>query len=275
MGGVEHHRPAGRRHDRQGAHVGDQRVVAEAGAALADQDLARRRAARALGHHVGHVPGRQELALLDVDRPAGRGRGGQKVGLPAQEGRDLEHVDRLGHRPALVGSHGRRSSPGSRSARGPRPGLAGPCPGRGRAGCRRWCGWPCRRSSCRSARCRARAAISTSAAAVSSACVAALDRAGPGDQDQRQVVADPERRRCATCADHSAAHLRPAATARRAASMNEANSGCGCERLGLQLGVELHADEPGMVRQLDDLGQQAVRRHAGEDHARGCSSCWR
>ena len=36
---VEHHRVAGRRHDRQRAHVGDQRVVAEGGAALGQQDL--------------------------------------------------------------------------------------------------------------------------------------------------------------------------------------------------------------------------------------------
>ena len=36
------------------------------------------------------------------------------------------------------------------------------------------------------------------------------------------------------------------------------------ERLRLQLGMELHADEPGVVVSLDDLGQRAVRRHADE-----------
>ncbi len=40
------------------------------------------------------------------------------------------------------------------------------------------------------------------------------------------------------------------------------------EGLRLQLGMELHADEPGMVRQLDDLRQRAVGRHAGEEQAR-------
>src|SRR5579859_994 len=40
------------------------------------------------------------------------------------------------------------------------------------------------------------------------------------------------------------------------------------ERLRLQFRMELHADEPGMVRELDDLGQHAVRRHAGELQAR-------
>src|SRR4029077_2879579 len=36
------------------------------------------------------------------------------------------------------------------------------------------------------------------------------------------------------------------------------------ERLGFQLGVVLHADEPGMSGQLNNLGQHAVGRHAGE-----------
>ena len=40
MGGVENHRRAGRaRHDRQRAHVGHQRVVAERCAALGQQDV--------------------------------------------------------------------------------------------------------------------------------------------------------------------------------------------------------------------------------------------
>ena len=41
------------------------------------------------------------------------------------------------------------------------------------------------------------------------------------------------------------------------------------ERLGLELGVELDADEPGVLGHLDDLGQATVRRHAGEAQARG------
>ena len=39
------------------------------------------------------------------------------------------------------------------------------------------------------------------------------------------------------------------------------------ERPRFQLGMELHADEPGMILVLDDLRQDAVRRHAGEAHA--------
>src|SRR6476619_5994411 len=37
------------------------------------------------------------------------------------------------------------------------------------------------------------------------------------------------------------------------------------ERAALQLRMELDADEPWVVRTLDDLRQTAVRRHSGED----------
>src|SRR3546814_18289730 len=43
-----------------------------------------------LGHHLLHVPGRQELTLLDVDRPPGLAGGDEEVGLPAQEGGNLQ-----------------------------------------------------------------------------------------------------------------------------------------------------------------------------------------
>ena len=136
MGGVEHHGIAGLGHDRQAAHVGDQRVVAEADAALADQDVAVAGACD-LGHHVLHVPGGEELALLDVDRPAGLAGRQQQIGLAAQEGGDLQHVHRLGHGRALlgrvhVGQH--RQAEASRAAR---PGSAGPSPCRCRARRRR------------------------------------------------------------------------------------------------------------------------------------------
>ena len=60
---------------------------------------------------VRHVPRREELALLDVDDLAGRRGRQQQIRLPAQEGRDLQHVDRLCDFGALrglvhVGQHG-------------------------------------------------------------------------------------------------------------------------------------------------------------------------
>src|SRR5260221_13538096 len=39
------------------------------------------------------------------------------------------------------------------------------------------------------------------------------------------------------------------------------------ERLRFQLGMELYADEPGVAGELDDLGQFAIGRHAGEEQA--------
>ena len=77
MRGVEHHRAAGAAQDRQRAHVADQIVVAEREAALAHQDAAPLPVRARLVDHVPHLPGRQELALLDVDRacPARRRSG--------------------------------------------------------------------------------------------------------------------------------------------------------------------------------------------------------
>ena len=49
--------------------------------------------------------------------------------------------------------------------------------------------------------------------------------------------------------------------------MKPLNSGWGSKRLRLQLRMILHADEPGMVGIFDDLGQDAVRRQAGEAQA--------
>ena len=117
-----------------------------------------------------HVPGREELALLDVDHAPGLGRRDQKVGLPAEEGRDLQHVDDLGDFGALrrlvhVGEH--RQPELRRGARRRRQRCVEPEP---RARLRRSCGSPCRRRSCRRARSRAGRAISFSAPAMSKAC---------------------------------------------------------------------------------------------------------
>jgi hypothetical protein len=46
---------------------------------------------------------REELALLDVDRPAALRSGADEIGLPAQERRRLQHVDDFGGRGDLLG----------------------------------------------------------------------------------------------------------------------------------------------------------------------------
>jgi hypothetical protein len=48
-----------------------------------------------LGHHLRHVTGREELALLDVDGFAAGSGGFDEISLPAQEGRRLQHVHHL------------------------------------------------------------------------------------------------------------------------------------------------------------------------------------
>src|SRR5262249_54701669 len=82
VAGVVHHGVPEPRHHRQAAHVGDQIVVAEAGAALRDQQLAIAGRGEFLEQR-SHVPGGEELSLLDVDRLAGARDREQKVGLPA------------------------------------------------------------------------------------------------------------------------------------------------------------------------------------------------
>ena len=88
--GVEHHRAAGVAHDREGPHVRDQVVVAERRAPLAHHDalVARR---LGFGDHLAHVPRGQELAFLDVHRPALAADVLNEVGLPAQERGGLQH----------------------------------------------------------------------------------------------------------------------------------------------------------------------------------------
>ena len=65
-----------------------------------------------LGDDVLHVPRGQELPLLDVDDGTGLRRGDQKIRLSAEEGRDLQDIDRFGDRLALVDRRGCPSASG-------------------------------------------------------------------------------------------------------------------------------------------------------------------
>ena len=143
VGGVEDHRRAEGLHLGDGPHVVDQPAVAEERAPLAQQDVAA--AARLqFADDVLHVPRRQELALLHVYRPAGRRRGQQQIGLPGEEGGDLQQVADLGHRRRLVrlvdvGGH-RQAGRFLHAPQNGQPALQA----RARGTRRRWCGWPCR-----------------------------------------------------------------------------------------------------------------------------------
>src|SRR5438045_9414942 len=72
--------------------VHHQRVVAEAGAALSEKHALVAGGAD-LFYRVRHVPGSDELPLLDVDGTAGLAGCYQQIGLAAKERGNLEHVD--------------------------------------------------------------------------------------------------------------------------------------------------------------------------------------
>lgn len=100
MGCIEDHRAAGLGHDRQAAHVGNQRVVAERGAPFAQQEgigivAGGLRGVACLGDDLLHVGRGHELGLLDVHRLARGGNGGDEIGLPGKEGGRLEDIDHL------------------------------------------------------------------------------------------------------------------------------------------------------------------------------------
>jgi hypothetical protein len=101
VGGVEHHRAAGLAHDGQAAHVGHQVVVAEARAALAGHEAVfapaiGARAARALSTTFFMSPGARNWPFLMFTGLPLRRHGADEIGLAAQEGRRLQHVDHGG-----------------------------------------------------------------------------------------------------------------------------------------------------------------------------------
>jgi hypothetical protein len=110
VGRVVDDRAAGLGEQRQRAHIGDEVVVAEREAALGHEQV--RVAGRAsLLDDTLHLEGRQELALLQVDRLPRRCDGENEVRLPAEERRRLQHVGYRGDGRDLrdvvhVGQHG-------------------------------------------------------------------------------------------------------------------------------------------------------------------------
>ena len=90
---IEDDRRAGRaRHDRQGAHIRYQRAIAEARSALGEQHIAIAGAGD-LRRHMDHIGGREKRALLHIDDAAGPRRRHEEIGLPAEQGWNLQDVD--------------------------------------------------------------------------------------------------------------------------------------------------------------------------------------
>ena len=94
MRGIKDHRIPQTAHDRQRSKVRDKIVISKRRSPLCQKQAVV--AGRLdLLHDVGHIPGREELAFLDIDHPTGtRGRQ-QQVCLTAEERRNLEHIQNL------------------------------------------------------------------------------------------------------------------------------------------------------------------------------------
>src|SRR5207245_4442602 len=86
---VEDHAATHLLHDRDRPHVVDELPVAERRAPLSQEQPAIADF-RHFRDDVLHVPGGHELALFDVDGPAGATRGLQEIGLPGEKRRDLD-----------------------------------------------------------------------------------------------------------------------------------------------------------------------------------------
>ena len=89
-------------HNRKAAHIGYQRIVAEACASFRQHNVF------VAGFfnffdYVFHIPRSKELAFFYINRPAGFARLVNKVGLAAQKGRNLQNICHFGSRLNLIG----------------------------------------------------------------------------------------------------------------------------------------------------------------------------
>ena len=101
--GVEDNRTACFTHDRQTAHVGNQIVVTEGGAALTNHEVVSAVIYLAcFGDDIFHVARRQKLALLDIDRLAAGSHRMDEICLPTKESRGLQDINDGGDRRNLV-----------------------------------------------------------------------------------------------------------------------------------------------------------------------------
>ena len=100
VGAVHYHSVGILRHYGQVAEVYHQIIVAEAAAALGQPYLTGS-CLTAFLHRIAHIIAGEELRLLYIHRLASSCRFHEQVGLPTQEGWNLQHVDDLACRPCL------------------------------------------------------------------------------------------------------------------------------------------------------------------------------
>ncbi len=124
-------------------HVIDQSSIPKERAALAEQDVLAS-ARGELADHVLHVPGSEELSLLDVHGPSRRRGGEQQIGLPAEKRRDLQQVADLGGRSRLLRFVNISRNRQSRRLLDSPQHVQSAAQSHGRETSRSWCGSPCR-----------------------------------------------------------------------------------------------------------------------------------
>ncbi len=101
----------------------------------------------ALLDDVSHVVGRQELALLDVDRLAGPRRGGDEVGLPRQRNAGICSTSRTAAAGSACSGSCMSESSGSPVFAFTSRQISSPLQARVRGTSRSRNGWPCRRTT--------------------------------------------------------------------------------------------------------------------------------
>ena len=228
-----------------------------------------------------HVLRRQELPLLDVDGFAGSRGGDEQVGLPGEKRRNLQHVDDVGGRGGLRRLVNVGQQRQSRSARARRRGRVVPHRGPGPRNDVMEVRFALSKDALKMTGTPQRVAISRMAAAVSSACAALSMTHGPRMKASGLPAADREG------PDPDRLHGPYSIDFARAPDVRRVQLDRSCgdsrfdearkqrmrpERLRLELGMELHGDEPRMRRQLRDLDELAVRRAARHASSRARAS---
>src|SRR5439155_25912934 len=79
-------------HPMERAHIGDEIIVTEGRATLRETEFFVAECDE-LFRNVLHIPRREELAFLHIDRPTSLGRGAEQIRLPAQKRGNLQQVD--------------------------------------------------------------------------------------------------------------------------------------------------------------------------------------
>lgn len=94
VGGIKHNVQSQFLHPIYGTHVCDKIIVTETGSPLGKKEGFASGKSQFF-RDIFYIPRRKELTFFDIHRPAGGTGCGDEIGLAAQEGRNLEHIEKL------------------------------------------------------------------------------------------------------------------------------------------------------------------------------------